>query len=152
MKPKQSSLPREVFLSHSSRDRRFAEKIAAVLRRHGIPVWYSATNIVGAQQWQDEIGNALARCDWFLVALSPRSVKSKWVKLELAYAQGDSRYDNRIIPILRKACNHKSLSWTLGGIQFVDFTTDFEEGCRSLLRVWGLGYRGEPTKKPSRRG
>jgi len=146
MKPKQRPLPREVFLSHSSKDRHFAEKIAAVLRDHGVPVWYSATNIVGAQQWQDEIGKALARCDWFLVVLSPHSIKSKWVKLELAYALNAARFDNRIIPISYKPYNHEDLPWTLVGIHRVDLTTDFFEGCRSLLRVWGLGYRGKPTK------
>lgn len=147
MKRKQSSLAREVFLSHSNKDRPFAEKIAAVLRDHTVPVWYSKTNIVGAQQWQDEIGVALARCDWFLAILSPHSVKSKWVRLELQYALNEERYNNRIVPILHKDCNHKDLSWTLGAFQSVDFKTDFDEGCRELLCVWGLGYKGE-----SRRG
>lgn len=112
-------------------------------------MWYSATNIVGAQQWHDEIGIALARCDWFAVVLSPHSIKSKWVKLELQYALDDSHYDNRIIPISHKPCNYKDLSWTLGAFQFVDFTTGFDEGCRSLLRVWGLGYGVERTRRPS---
>jgi hypothetical protein len=69
MSRKQSRLPREVFLSHSARDRRFVERLAGVLREHGIPVWYSRTNIVGAKQWHDEIGKALTRCDWFVVVL-----------------------------------------------------------------------------------
>jgi hypothetical protein len=64
-------LPQEIFLSHSSLDNQFASDLAAVIRRHGIPVWYSRTNILGAQQWQDEIGAALQRCDWFVVILSP---------------------------------------------------------------------------------
>lgn len=140
MTRKQSPLPREVFLSHSAKDRRFAQKIANVLRSHGVPVWYSATNIVGAKQWHDEIGKALARCDWFAVVLSPHSVKSEWVKRELLYALNDPRYKKRIVPISHKPCNHMNLSWTLGEFQFVDFTTEFDEGCRSLLRIWGLGY------------
>jgi hypothetical protein len=40
-------------------------------------------NIRGAQQWHDEIGTALKRCDWFLLVLSPQSVRSMWVKHEL---------------------------------------------------------------------
>lgn len=133
-------LPREVFLSHSAKDRRFAGRIARVLRSHGIPVWYSRTNILGAKQWHDEIGRALGRCDWFAVVLSPNSVRSQWVKRELVYALNEARYDNRIVPILYKACQHANLSWTLGEFQFVDFARDFDQGCRSLLRVWGLGY------------
>ena len=60
-------MPQEVFLSHASADRAFADRVADVLRRHGIPVWYSPTNILGAQQWHDEIGAALKRCDWWVV-------------------------------------------------------------------------------------
>jgi TIR domain-containing protein len=133
-------LPREVFLSHSAKDRGFADRLARILRQHGVPVWYSATNIFAASQWHDEIGKALARCDWFAVVLSPHSVKSRWVKRELLYALNDLRYDNRIVPLLRRPCSYTDLSWTFGAIELVDFTTDFDEGCRCLLRVWGLGY------------
>lgn len=79
------ALPDEVFLSHASEDREFADSLAEVIRRHGVPVWYSQTNIIGAQQWHDEIGDALRRCDWFTVILSPQSVESRWVKWELLY-------------------------------------------------------------------
>jgi len=78
--------PREIFLSHASADRRFADKLARMLRQHGLPVWYSRTHLRGAQQWQEEIGLALRRCDWFVVILSPKSVKSMWVKRELSHA------------------------------------------------------------------
>jgi hypothetical protein len=86
-------LPHEVFLSHSSQDRQFATDLAGVIRRHGIPVWYSQTNILGAQQWQDEIGAALQRCDWFVLVLSPNSAESMWVKRELSYALQQNRFE-----------------------------------------------------------
>lgn len=62
-------LPTEVFISHSSHDRAFADELVTVLTAHGVRVWYSPVNIQGAQHWQDEIGLALARCDWFLIVL-----------------------------------------------------------------------------------
>ena len=134
-------IPTEVFLSHSSRDRKLAAKIAAVVRTHGIPVWYSATNIVGAQQWHDEIGAALKRCDWFIIILSPNSVKSKWVKRELLFALNDDRFKDRIVPILCKTCDLDQLSWTLSNFQLVDFTRGEEKGYRALMRVWGIGFK-----------
>jgi len=137
---KRGSLPAEVFLSHSNRDRGFATKLAGVLRAHGVPVWYSETNIVGAQQWHDEIGKALGRCDWFVLILSPHSVTSKWIKRELLYALNDARYEDRIIPVVYKACKESRLSWVLPTFQRIDFTGDYHAGCRNLLRTWGLGY------------
>ena len=144
-----AKLPREVFLSHSSNDRRFASRIAETLRQHGVPVWYSQTNLLGAQQWHDEIGEALARCDWFLVVLSPQATRSKWVRRELLYALRSSRYEGRIVPIRQRACDPAMLSWTLEDFQAVDFVRDFDDGCRSLLRIWGLGY--QEIEKPKRR-
>jgi hypothetical protein len=136
-----SPLPNEVFLSHSSLDREFADEVAGVLRRHGIPIWYSEINIVGAQQWHDEIGAALRRCDWLVVLLSANSIESIWVKREVLFALNDHRYDERIVPVLYQTCDHAQLSWTLSLLEMVDFTQDFENGFRELLRIWGIGYR-----------
>ena len=132
--------PAEVFLCHSSQDGDFTARLAATLRAHGVPVWYSATNILGAQLWHDEIGTALKRCDWFLLVLSPSAVESSWVKLELMFALNQPRFMGRIVPALLGACDHSSLSWTLSAFQIIDFSRSFEAGCRQLLRAWGLGF------------
>jgi len=116
-------------------------KLAKALSRHGLRVWYSDKHIPGAQQWHDEIGRALARCDWFLLVLSPRSVRSRWVKYELLYALREERYTDRILPVLHRPCNCASLSWTLPGFQMVDFTGDFDAACGRLLRRWGVVRR-----------
>lgn len=135
------ALPQEVFLSHSSLDRQFVSDLAGVMRSHGVPVWYSQTNIVGAQQWQDEIGAALQRCDWFAVVLSPQSAGSMWVKRELSYALQQNRFENRIVPIVYQPAQVETLSWTLSLFQMVDFTAQLDDGYRALFRTWGLGYR-----------
>jgi len=137
---------REVFLSHSSKDRSFVVRLARTLKQHKIKYWYSATHIAGAKQWHDEIGRALARCEWFLVVLTPDSVRSAWVKRELLFALNQDRYNERIIPVLRKPCDYARLSWTLAEFQFVDFTGNFDLGCRQLLRIWELEHK-PPTRK-----
>ncbi len=139
-------MPKEIFLSHSSKDRKFATELAGALRHHGISVWYSQTHIKGAQQWHDEIGKALRRCNWFVVILSPSAVKSIWVKNELLFALNQHRYRNRIAPVLYKNCKYENLSWTLSNFQIVDFRTSQENGYRDLLRVWGI------VKSPKPRG
>ena len=134
-------VPREIFLSHSDRDRDFVMRLANTIRRHELPVWYSRTEIVGAQQWHDEIGRALQRCDWFLLVLSPSAVESVWVKRELLYCLDQNRLADRIVPIEYQACDYERLSWTLPSLQIINFKGTFEQGCRDLLRVWGIGYR-----------
>jgi hypothetical protein len=134
------AIPNEVFLSHASVDREFAARLVDVLRRHGVPVWHSQTNILGAQQWHDEIGAALRRCDWFLLVLSPHSVESMWVKRELLFALQQNRFEDKIIPLLLQPCDAERLSWVLPSFQMVDFQGAFDESCRNLFRIWGIGY------------
>ena len=134
-------LPKEVFISHSDKDRKFTADFVEVLRRYGIPVWYSQTNIVGAVQWHDEIGSALKRCDWYIIILSPNSVGSMWVKRELLFALQQPWYVDKIIPLLYKPCDYEKLSWTLSQFQIIDFTQTADQGYRNLLRIWGIGYK-----------
>ncbi len=133
-------IPKEIFLSHSSNNRLVATSVADTLRNHGVPVWFSPTNIMTAQQWQDEIGKALRRCDWFMVLLSNAAVNSKWVKLELGYALNHSQYDNHIVPVKIENCDYERLSWTLGVFQMADLTNNREEAFSQILRTWGLGF------------
>jgi len=145
--------PTEIFLSHAHADRKFLNRLVKVFRTHGVRYWYSTTHLTGAQQWHDEIGRALDRCDWFVVVLSPAATKSEWVKRELRYVLNEDRYRARIVPLLVRPCQHKRLSWTLGSFQLVNFADDFDDGCKNLLRVWGQSYqaRGKNARKASRK-
>src|ERR1700674_5351642 len=135
MSRKRIAGPREVFLSHSSRNAAFTLRLAKTLAKHGVKAFLSKKHIRGAQEWHDAIGDALKRCDWFLVVLSPQSVRSKWVKHELLYALQEDRFQSRIIPVLYKSCHVHMLSWTLSALQWVDFRGDFDEACRDLLAI-----------------
>jgi TIR domain-containing protein len=134
---------KKIFISHSARDRAFVLRLTRVLGQHCVAYWYSAKHIRGAQEWHDEIGRALHECNWFLVVLTPASLRSLWLKRELAFALRQRRYNERIIPVLLKRCQFQDLSWTLGQFEFVDFTGDFEVACQQLLRIWGIEYEPE---------
>ena len=125
--------PKEVFLSHSTKNRNITEKVAETLRSHKIPIWYSDDSIKGAQKWHDEIGKALRRCDWFVVLLSADSITSKWVKMELGYALNHSQYDEHILPVLLEDCDYESLSWTQEFFQMANLSNNLEEGYKEIL-------------------
>lgn len=133
--------PHEVFLSHSSQDRDFVDELANELTRHYIPFWYSRTDILGHQQWHDEIGLALRRCDWFVIVLSPESIKSEWVKSELMYAFRHNILRKRVVQILYRDCDPEDLSWKLPEFQMIDFRKSLPDGYRNLFRVWRIGYK-----------
>ena len=132
--------PKELFLSHSSKNLAIANRIAVTLRNHGVPVWYSPTSILTAQQWHDEIGKALKRCDWFMVLLSTKSVESIWVKRELHYALRHNQYDDHIMPVIIEPCDFEELSWTLDMFQMADFTNNQNQAYTQILNAWGIGF------------
>ena len=145
----------ELFLSHASPNRRFVERLARALKERGVRFFYSKRHIVGARQWHDELGDALARCDWFVLVLSKASVKSIWVKRELLFALEASQYRDRILPVLLEKCAADKLSWTLSAFQHIDFTDSFDDGFTALLaaiktRVRKAARAG--TKKKPKRG
>jgi len=144
MSRKRSVRPDEIFLSHSSKDGRFTARLADVLADHGLKTFLGKRHIGGAQQWHDSIGAALKRCDWFVVILSPHSVRSQWVKYELVYALQADRYRKRIVPVLYRTCDPGKLSWALSAIQRIDFRRNFEKGCGQVLSV--LQVQSEKAK------
>jgi hypothetical protein len=141
---------REVFLSHASRDNAKARRLKNVLTGHGISVWFSSHHIRGAQQWQDEIGQALERCDWFMVLLTPNAIRSMWVEREVKHALKEKRYKDHIIPLLFKKCDPSELSWVLPQIQTIDFTKNYWKGCEQLLRIWNISLK-KPVRKKRRK-
>jgi hypothetical protein len=70
-----------------------------------------STEYPGRSAVQNEILSALQRCDWFLVLLSPDSMKSMWVKREVAFALQDPRYEDRIVPLTYRDSDLRSLQW-----------------------------------------
>lgn len=105
-----SQAPKEIFFSHASADASAAWELVMMLRRHSLAVWYAPTHIVGSQQWHDEIGLALERCDWFLLLMSPAATESMWVKREIHFVLEERRYDRHITPVLLEPCDVTKLS------------------------------------------
>jgi len=136
-------VPREIFLSHASQDASKASEMADELRRHGLPVWFAPAQVAGSQPWQDAIGEALRRCDWFVLLLTPHSVESMWVKRELQYALYHRRFEGCITPVRLAACDVERLSWVLeSSILSVDLTQGSAVAWNNLFRTWGIGYQG----------
>jgi WD40 repeat protein len=136
----------KVFISHSTKDRaRVEREIVALLNGHGIDTWYSRDDIQTADNWERTIARGLEACEWFLLAMSPHSAQSEWVKDEVHWAI-DVR-PGKIIPVLIDACDPRAFHLRLARIQYVDFTRELPSARLRLLAIWGvtpLSSEGEP--------
>jgi len=136
-----------VFISHSSEDREFVEsQIVHCLKENGVESWYSKDSIMGASRWEREILQGLKKCDWFLVAMSPRAAQSKWVKFEVDWAF--ARRQEHIIPVLIADCDPDDFHIGMAGIHNIDLRAGSRDSKRRLLEILG-GPPALPTNVAS---
>lgn len=80
-----STMP-SVFLSHTSIDKPFVEKLARDLNCLGIDAWVDKYEIKVGESifWRVEEG--LRESEYFAIVLSPEALASEWVRSEIAVA------------------------------------------------------------------
>ena len=124
-----------IFVSHSSEDVEFIEEtLIPLLKSRKLEVWYSSEAIKTAGEFQRLMKLGLESSDWVLVALSPSSVRSKWVQAEVGWAFANR--ENRIIPVLIETCDLFDLDFRLNRLQFADFRHDQSKGAEQLLALF----------------
>ncbi len=74
------------FISHSSEDAEFAEKLAERLTDGGVSVWYDNRTIQGGRSLEDQFTNAIRASDRLLLVVSESSLARSWVAFEVGQA------------------------------------------------------------------
>lgn len=74
------------FISHSSRDREFVERIVSGFKNEGVRCYYATHDITARNELLGEIEGAIRTHDRLLVVLSEHSLANEWVKKEMAIA------------------------------------------------------------------
>ena len=75
------------FISYSSKDQDFAERLHADLQNKGVRCWFAPHDIRGGEKIHEQIDQAIRVYDRLLLILSPHSMNSEWVKTEIANAR-----------------------------------------------------------------
>jgi hypothetical protein len=123
---------KSIFISHSSKDKPFAEWLALELVSAGHSPWLDEWRIRVGESIPLKISDGIQRCDALVVILSQHAVESKWVENEWQAKYWDEIKDERVrvLPILLKPCEIPSL---LRPKKYADFTDDYGKGLRDLL-------------------
>jgi serine/threonine protein kinase len=121
-----------IFISYSSADRDFVEKLASDLRASGIEVWLDKWEIKVGDSIIQKINDGIRDNDYLAIVLSPASVRSRWVRKELSAALMKELEESRsvvVLPILCKGCDIPPL---LAGKRYADFREDYERGLKEV--------------------
>ncbi|MCI0697802.1 toll/interleukin-1 receptor domain-containing protein [candidate division KSB1 bacterium] len=92
-----SSGPYVVFVSHSSKDLWIAKTMAEKITALGAEVWLDEKDLEGGDVIIEKIIDGLEVCNEAIVLISPDSIKSEWVRFEVA---GVRVLRKRLTPIL----------------------------------------------------
>ena len=68
------------FISHSSKDQEFAERLYDDLQSNGVRCWFAPHDIQGGRKIHEQLDEAIRLHDKLLLILSERSMSSPWVK------------------------------------------------------------------------
>ncbi len=128
-----SNLPR-VFISYSSRDKKFVTWLINRLKAEGLDVWIDMQRIAVGDTIVEKLNEGLESASYLIAILSENSVSSLWVRDELGYAffREKTKQPLTILPVVIDACVLPPL---LVGRKFADCRTNRDQGFNELLAV-----------------
>jgi TIR domain/Pentapeptide repeats (8 copies) len=75
------------FISYSTKDQAFADRLYADLQNKGVRCWFAPHDMQGGKKLHEQIDEAIRVYDRLLLILSEASMNSEWVKTEIANAR-----------------------------------------------------------------
>lgn len=121
-----------IFISYSSKDLKFVERITEELEKMGVVYWKAPEMIPAGSSYAREIPQAIQNCGVFLLVLSPTSQESIWVEKEI-----DSAICNRktIIPFQVKEVElNDTFRFYLNNVQMISYADDPQKAFVDLKR------------------
>jgi hypothetical protein len=85
------------FISYSSKDQSFAERLHADLQNKGVRCWFAPEDLKIGAEIRTGIDESIRLHDKLLLVLSETSVKSQWVQQEVETALAKEREQGRIV-------------------------------------------------------
>lgn len=133
------------FISYQRQDHANALAVANAIERRGVPVFIDERIEIGAR-WDDVLDNALRRSFAIVVLWSPRSVNSRWVRLEARFALDQGR----LCPAFIDLCDAPIEFSDIEGANLVNWDGADENSEWILLINAICRLRSEPpTNRPS---
>ena len=127
----------KIFICHSSKDKKFVEKLSMDLLNSGVDVWFDKWEIKVGDSIIQKINTGILDSSYMGIVLSPSSVKSTWIQKELSVGlirEIENQYVY-VLPILYKSCKIPQL---LTDKKYADFSEDYHTGLSELLHVFDI--------------
>src|SRR5579884_3051057 len=120
-----------IFISLSSADRGYAERIISFLESHDLPCWIAFRDVPAGENYQEAITRALRAAREIIVIISRNANQSVEITKELSLA---SRYKIPVVPLrVENVEPNDALAYELATRQWVDLFENWNAGCQRLV-------------------
>jgi len=144
----------KMFLSYSSRNRDFAERIGLALQMWGFPIWIDRLEIgcdVPDSSVAERLSKGVRESDCLLLLLSKDSVRSGWVQMEYEEALRREQQGTgfKLLLAVMEDCE---IPEVLSGRRLVDFRENFDSAVLDIVAQYGIRMekRGREPYNPPR--
>lgn len=118
------------FISYSSKDQEFAERLYADLQNKGVRCWYAPEDLPIGAKIRDGIDEAICRYDKLLLILSENSVNSQWVEQEVETALEKERERNNQIVLFPVRLDNAVMDSGDGWTRLIKNTRNIGDFCQ----------------------
>jgi TIR domain len=128
-----------IFLSHSRMDDAIATRLAGDLRAAGAEIWLDLTDVQQGD-FMKRINEGLSQCDCLVLVLTPHSLSSPSVEMEVNAALNLVRLQRitAVIPFLGVPVDMAKVPPMWATLHYYDATADYASALAGLLRALGL--------------
>ena len=128
-----------VFISYSSRDAGFVDRLALELIKNNIKVWKDKWKMKAGDPILETIVGGIEGASYLCLVISEDALKSKWVtrEVEAAIAKQQSSKNITIVPVLIDDCKVPAL---LEGLKYADFRNYFDYGAQQIISLVSSKY------------
>ena len=135
---RQEPHPFLAFLSHTSSDLEFIQTNIipkdSSYYHHFIIFNYRFPGGLLSDAYRKQILRLMADAAWFVVAVSPQAVESKWVQFEVSWAV-EHRHPSEIVVLIVEDCDWARLSDDLRQCHQIDFRENRLEGRQQMEMI-----------------
>lgn len=132
----------QVFLTYGTHDQEWARAVATALSQGGHQVWVDDVDLFPGENWASKRGKALAQSEVMVVLISPDAMESPLVRRDIAFALGEKKYANRVVPVILEPTAR--MPWFLRTLPLVEDEGNRDETV-ALVRSAVDRLRAEPT-------
>lgn len=144
----------QVFISHASEDKPFAEELRKALQDHGVTSWIDHRELTAGGELEQEIQDAIREAKVCLTVWTLHALNSDWVDKETLWAMGEKekREDYKFIPLLlgegiKPAAIKKILRRELKCLTVRDEAAGLQEAMAALLAALGKRLPSMPAAR-----